>query len=87
MTFDKAGNYSCYPKGIIKDDIRVATYNASPIIATLSKEVTEELFNKITYKSKNINTEKLHFPKDLVGLISEEALLKLKPNINSENHD
>ncbi|MCD8216132.1 MAG: PBECR4 domain-containing protein [Clostridiales bacterium] len=82
VTMGKIGDISCYPKGVMLDDIRKTTYSPSPIIATLMKDLTAEFFNEITYKSKNISTERLHFPKDLMKIITDKALLQIKPNID-----
>ncbi|MCD8090136.1 MAG: PBECR4 domain-containing protein [Clostridiales bacterium] len=82
MTLDKADDVSCYPKGIVRDDVRVVTNNTSPIFAILTKNIRDELFEKLTYKSKSINTENIHLPKELTRIISNEALLQIKPNID-----
>ncbi|MCC8098120.1 MAG: hypothetical protein LIO44_06150, partial [Eubacterium sp.] len=84
MAIAKRENMPYYfPMGILKGDTRNITNNTSPVIAVLSRNfLKENMFCKVTYISKNININNLHFPQELVSLITNEALLQIKPNIN-----
>ena len=48
---------------------------ASPIAIILRKDIVEDKYNEITYRSKNINIEHLHFPNELLEIISDDAVL------------
>lgn len=80
MTFrcDDRDNW-LYPVGVQKEDTRSVTNPSSPIIAILTKKNNEVFYENITYKSKNISIEKLHFPKAIRDKLSDEAYHILKP--------
>lgn len=67
-----------YPVGLQKEDGRDTT-TKSPIVAIFRKNHNEKTYSEMTYKSKNINIDKLHFPKEIRALISDSAFHKLKP--------
>ncbi|MCD7778359.1 MAG: PBECR4 domain-containing protein [Clostridiales bacterium] len=81
MTLDKVDEISCYPKGIVRDDVRMVTNNTSPIFAILTKNISSKLFEKLTYKSKNINFNEIHIPKELAAVMTEEVFLQIKPSV------
>ncbi|MCD7855882.1 MAG: PBECR4 domain-containing protein [Clostridiales bacterium] len=83
----KQGANNCYPVGILKSDVRSEVYPHSPVLAVLSKNIKDKKYSICTYKSKNINFEKIHIPKELSSVITEELLQELKPNIKPENQD
>lgn len=87
MTLGQQDDNFYYPKGILKEDVRNVTYNSSPIVAIFSKKVSDKLFDIITYKSKNINIDKLHFPKNITSLLTPEALYELKPSLQIKTAD
>ncbi|MCD8159143.1 MAG: PBECR4 domain-containing protein [Clostridiales bacterium] len=78
--FKKDLNY-CYPVGILKSDVRNEVFPHSPIIAILTKNIKDRLYNKCTYKSKNINFNEIHIPKELAAVMTEEVLLQIKPSV------
>lgn len=81
MTFrnDKnKGDNWLHPVGIQKEDIRDVT-TKSPIVFILKKDSGDSIYNELTYKSKNINFDKLHMPKELKNIISENILNHLVP--------
>ena len=79
LRFDKnKGNDWLYPVGIQKEDIRDVT-TKSPIIAILRKNSTDTVYEEITYKSKNINLNNIHIPKEYNKIIADDVLQQLKP--------
>lgn len=83
MTIGTQNGNIFYPKGVIDEDTRDVTYNSSPIVSIFSKKIQDKKFDTITYKSKNINIDKLHFPKEIKELLTEKAMLELKPSIKN----
>lgn len=79
---DKQDDY--YPVSVMEEDIREATSPTNPVIAILRKNSDDLLYDEITYKSKNINFDKLHIPKELKNIISENILNQLVPQKNLE---
>jgi hypothetical protein len=68
------------PNSLIAEDSKKLTQNpAMPVIAIAYKNISDEYFNTITYKSKNINIEKLHFPKEILAMLTPEAIKSLSP--------
>lgn len=75
MAFRKDGNGLYYPVSVIEEDIRKSVMPASPIAIILRKDIVEDKYNEITYRSKNINIEHLHFPNELLEIISDDVVL------------
>ena len=81
MTFrfdESKGNDWLYPVGVQEEDVREVT-TKSPIIAIFRKDNNDKIYDEITYKSKNISIDKLHFPKAIREKLSDEAYHALKP--------
>jgi hypothetical protein len=72
-----------YPVGLNQEDIRDVSINHYPIVSIFSKPHTDKLYFEMTYKSKNINTEKLHIPSELKKIISPTALQKLQSHFQN----
>lgn len=86
MTFrhdDKKGDNWLYPVGVQKEDVRDVT-TKSPIIAILRKDSNDSIYNELTYKSKSINIDKLHIPKELKAIIATEILQQLNSSAKIE---
>ena len=81
MTFreNKNRNTLLYPLGIQKEDVRDVTAQ-SPIYAILNKKASDKYYKEITYKSKNININKLSVSKELKNVIDEETYKILFPD-------
>lgn len=76
----KNGEY-LRPNSLLQEDSRKLTQKPfMPIVATISKNRNDKLFNTVTYKSKNINTDKLHFPKNIRAMLTDEAYYTIKPS-------
>lgn len=72
------------PNSLMSEDSRILSKKPFlPIIAILIKDIKDKKFDTITYKSKNINIDKLHFPKEITELLTEKAMLELKPSIKN----
>ncbi|MCD8158556.1 MAG: PBECR4 domain-containing protein [Clostridiales bacterium] len=82
MTMGQTKSSNYYPIGLLQGDIRKFIYGRNEIVTVLSKSYREKKFNNITYKSKSVNVEKRHFPEDIRKLVTDEALLQIKPNID-----
>lgn len=81
MTFrfdESKGNDWLYPVGVQEEDIRDVT-TKSPIIAIFRKNNNDKMYDEITYKSKNISIDKLHFPKEIISKLSQAVYSELKP--------
>lgn len=81
MTFrfnESKDNEWLYPVGVQEEDVRDVT-TRSPIIAIFRKNNNDKIYDEITYKSKKISIEKLHFPKAIRDKLSDEAYHILKP--------
>ena len=81
MTFreNKNRNTLLYPLGIQKEDVRDVAAQ-SPIYAILNKKASDKYYKEITYKSKNININKLSVSKELKNVIDEETYKILFPD-------
>lgn len=78
MAFRKDDKGVLYPVSLLEEDIRKSTKATSPIIVILSRNVGEKLYQEITYQSKNINFEKIHFTKELQDMIQPDILKQLQ---------
>jgi hypothetical protein len=68
------------PNSLIAEDSKKLTQNPTmPIISIVSKNITDKYFDTITYKSKKINIDNLHFPKEICELLTPEAIQSLSP--------
>lgn len=74
---------SCYiPNSVLSEDIRSITPKPpGKIYAIFKKSIKDNLYNQITYKSKNIKITKNSLPKILADQI-EPSLLEDQNNIN-----
>jgi hypothetical protein len=76
---NKLQNY-LQPNSLMQEDSRKLTQRPfMPIVTILSKNHNDKSFDTITYKSKNINIEKLHFPKEILAMLTPEAIKSLSP--------
>lgn len=87
MGFRKDEKDKLYPVSVLKEDIRKSTRTTSPIIAILSRNIGDTLYNKLTYQSKNVNFDKLHIPKELKAIIATDILQQLKPQQGQEKEE
>ena len=84
MAFRNKQGENLYPVSVMKEDVRNSTSPTSPIVAILRKGIKESIYTELTYKSKNINFDKLHFPKEIQNMISPKIMQQLKPQMNME---
>lgn len=67
-----------FPISVTEDNIKKVT-TKSPIVAIFRKDKDASLYDEMTYKSKNINIDKLHIPKDIKAMLIPEVYQMLKP--------
>ena len=81
ITFKAIKGNKITPVSVFKGDIRKKTNPTNPIIGIVSKDRNKVLYDIITYKSKNIDIENLHFPKEILKMIAPEAIKQLNPSL------
>lgn len=87
VAFRKDKQDGFYPVSVMEEDVRDSTQPTSPIVCILRKDSNDSIYNELTYKSKNINIDKLHIPKDLKGIIATDVMQQLKPQVNQEKEE
>lgn len=70
-----------YPVGADKEDIRNAVNPKYPVVAIAKKRYKEVLYDNITYKTKKIKTDNLFMPKELMAVLSDNAICELKQKL------
>lgn len=76
--FNNEETHKLYPVGVLKEDIRNVTVK-EPIVAIFRKDKDASLYDEMTYKSKNINLDKLHIPKGIKTMLTPQVYNLLKP--------
>ena len=78
MAFRKDNKGVLYPVSVLEEDIRKSIRAASPIIVILSRNVGEKMYQEITYRSKNVNFDKIHISKEIQDTIQPNILKLLQ---------
>lgn len=62
---------NCYvPNTLLKEDIRHTVYSYVTVIATFRKNISEEEYNELTYRSKKAEWDKIKIPEEFEYLSS-----------------